>query len=454
LNNAEDRQRLLKRLNLALRIARRTVQFLGAKGFAGADLPEGNFAAEKPLAEAAMLLYTAKEERSDPEVKEAFDGLLRDLMPYARSKQTRWDLLRYPSVCLQLATPHILLGMLGCGDPEFNRLLGRAATAGASRGHELVPYRELEVIWLQSLWRAEDPGHELEETGRKTALGNPIDLLNGTRDDAYAHTHAVMYYTNFGNWQRTLPRRAEEFLHESAVVLARALIVEDYDLAAEALMAWPLTSSVWSSAAAFGFRVLASLEDKVGFLPSGPLASRRVLELAGEEKTKYALASSYHTAFVMGMLCALSLKSGRPLPCEMIGPPFSPTLIENLQAAIPQTGAYWEVVFQSLSSNEKASLGPFLLDVAIVRSSQKRDFAQMARLLEMAVQNGLADTSLCAQSAELLSRIACFDSSALSRVQEITDVPDSSAQLDTAQHSTCDQPTFDETISLLPALFK
>jgi hypothetical protein len=217
-----------------------------------------------------------------------------------------------------------------------------------------------------------------------------------------------MYYTDFGNWQKPLPRPTQEFLGESAAVLARALIIEDYDLAAEALMAWPLTSSVWSSAAAFGFRVIASLEDKVGFLPAGPLASKRVVELAGDEKTKFALASSYHTAYVMGMLCALALKPGMASPSEIIGPRFSVTLIEGLQAFIPTTGAYWEQVFQSLSPNEQAALGPFLLDVAIIQSSRNGEFARMASLLETAIQNGIADTTLCAQSAELLSRMASF----------------------------------------------
>ena len=414
LQDVATRQRLLKRLGLALRIAERTIQFLGADGFNGADLPEGNFAAEKPLAETAMLLYVASRERSDPTVQEAFDTLVQELLPYARSRQMRWDVLRYPSVCLQLATPHILLGIYGRQDAHFDDLLVRTEAASASRGHEVVPYRELEIIWLRSLWRNENPGRELEETARKTAMGNPIDLLNGTRDDAYAHTHAVMYYTDFGNWQKPLPRPTEAFLGESGAVLARALIIEDYDLAAEALMAWPLTSSVWSSAAAFGFRVVASLEDKVGFLPAGPLASKRLLELAGEDKTKYALASSYHTAYVMGMLCALSLKPGMASPFEIVGPPFSVTLIEGLQALIRKTGAHWEQVFQSLSPIEQAALGPFLLDVAMVQSSRMGKFAQMVSLLETAIQHGMADTTLCAQSAELLSKIASFAGGTLS----------------------------------------
>jgi hypothetical protein len=319
-----------------------------------------------------------------------------------------WDILRYPSICLQMATPHILLEILGSKDPRFNALLVCAEAAGASRGHEVVPYRELEIIWLRSLWRNELRGRQLEETARKTALGNSIDLLNGTRDDAYAHTHSIMYYSDFGNWQQPLSRPTEEFLCESATILARALMVEDYDLAAEALMAWPLTSSAWSPVAAFGFRVLASLEDQIGFLPSGPSASTQQMNLAGEEKTRHALASSYHTAYVMGMLCALSLKPGRGSPFEIAGPSFSATLIEDLQACVSKTGAHWEQVFQSLSRREQATLAAFLLDVAIIQCSRKGNFAQMVRLLETAVENGMANTTLCAQSAELLSRMTSF----------------------------------------------
>ena len=408
LQEPDARQDLLRRLRLALKIARRTIQFLGAHGFSGADSPEGNFAAEKPLAETAMLLYLAGRERPDPDVQESVGNLVRDLIPYARSMQMAWDVLRYPSVCLQLAMPHILLGLLGRPDPRFDGLLDRAEAAGASRGHEVVPYRELEIIWLRSLWRKKEPGWETEEVARKTALGNPIDLLNGTRDDAYAHTHAIMYYTDFGNWQKPLPRPTEEFLGESAAVLARALITEDYDLAAEALMAWPLTSSGWSSAAAFGFVVVASLEDKVGFLPAGRSISRRMIELAGDEKTKYALASSYHTAYVMGMLCAVSLKPGMASPFAIVGPSYPPALLAELQALIPRTGAHWEEVFRSLASREQAALVPFLLDVTMIQASRKGEFAQLAGLLETAAGHGLTNTTLCAQCAEMLTRITAF----------------------------------------------
>ena len=110
----------------------------------------------------------------------------------------------------------------------------------------------------------------------------------------------------------------------------------------------------------------------------------------------------------MGMLCALSLKPGMASPFRIVGPAFSETLIQRLDACITKTGAHWEQVFQSLTPNEQAALAPLLLDVAIIQSSRKGELAQMASLLETATHNRMADTTLCAQSAELLSRMASF----------------------------------------------
>jgi hypothetical protein len=100
-------------------------------------------------------------------------------------------------------------------------------------------------------------------------------------------------------------------------------------------------------------------------------------------------------------------------PFEIAGPRFPVMLIEGLQA-FPKTGAHWEQVFESLSPNEQAALGPFLLDVAMIQSNRKGEFARMASLLDTASQNGMADTTLCAQSAELLSRMASFAAGTLS----------------------------------------
>lgn len=407
-HQAEFREDLVRRLRLALRIAGRTVQFLGTDGFDGSDHPDGNFAAEKPLAETAMLLYVAGRHAADPALRDLVDKAVGDLVPHARSQRMRWDVVRYPSVCLQLATPHILLGRLGHGDINFDALLAESAVASVSDSHEVVPYRELELMWLKALWRNEAPKPGFGKVARKTALGRAVDLLNGTRENAYAHTHAAMYYTDFGNWRGRLPRPAHEFLDESAAVLARALVIEDYDLAAEALMAWPLLGESWSPAAAFGFRVVASLEDKVGFLPAGRSASSQLLRLDGHDRTKCALATSYHTAYVMGMLCAVALGRGMASPFEIAGTTYPMSLVGDLRALIPSTSAHWEQVFAGLHPDEQAALAPFLLDVALMQASRRGDAAQMARLLQTAVTHGMADTTLCAQAAGLLTRMSAL----------------------------------------------
>jgi hypothetical protein len=95
-------------------------------------------------------------------------------------------------------------------------------------------------------------------------------------------------------------------------------------------------------------------------------------------------------------------------PFEIAGLAFSTMLIEDLQSSITKTDAHWEQVFQSLSPNEQVVLGPFLLDVAMIQHSRRNDFPCMVHLLQTAMQNGMADTTLCAQSAELLSRVGSF----------------------------------------------
>jgi hypothetical protein len=110
----------------------------------------------------------------------------------------------------------------------------------------------------------------------------------------------------------------------------------------------------------------------------------------------------------MGILCAVSLKNRTDSPFEIAGAAFPEAVVDILDAIVVKTGAHWERVYQLLSPTERAALAPFLLDVATIQSSRRNDFAQLARLLEIAIANGMGATTLCAQGAELLSRIAVF----------------------------------------------
>jgi hypothetical protein len=401
---------LVRRLCLALGIAKRAIAFLGEDGYRDEEEPEGSFGPDKPFAETAMLLHVASAVCRHPQVREWIEELSALLAPHARAHRTACAIALHPTICLQLAMPHVLLSRLGLRDCRFDRLLALSTESPAHSGQEVVPHRELERMWIKSVWREAPPGPAFDAAALNSVLNHPLDLLWGTRDDAYAHTHTFMYFTDFGYSPRPLPRPRSEILGESAVVLARSLLLEDYDLTAEVLMAWPLTSAPWSPAATFGFHVLAELEDTVGFLPAKNGTPEKFHRLAGGERTKYALAASYHTAYVMGMLCALALRPGNAPSTEITGPLAPTKLIDELLGMIHEADTPWRRTFRRLQPAEQRSLGPFLLDMALLSRGRSHDFAALGRLLDLAVRHGLANTPLCAQSAELLHRMSvCAD---------------------------------------------
>ena len=133
-----------------------------------------------------------------------------------------------------------------------------------------------------------------------------MDLLHCTRDDIYAFTHALMYVTDFNLIPALLPRRRALILAEAEAPLARCLDEQDYDLAGEVLLSWSLTGKSWSASPAFAFRVLARVEDKAGFLPTAGTRISEIRAREGVARTRYLLATAYHTAYVMGLLCAAS----------------------------------------------------------------------------------------------------------------------------------------------------
>ena len=407
------RDDLVRRLCLALGIAKRALAMLGDDGYRDDKAPEDSFGPDKPFAETAMLLYVASAVAQRRRVKEAIDELAALLAPHARSDRTAFAIALHPTIALQLAMPHVLLSRLGLTDARFDRLLTVSTESSAHLGQEVVPNRALERMWIESVWTGTPQTGAFDQAASMSALNNPLDLLWGTREDAYAHTHALMYFTDFGYASRPLPRPRSEILDESSALLARSLLLEDYDLTAELLMAWPLTSAPWTPAATFGFRVLAELEDAVGFLPAKNGTPEKFLRLAGSERAKYALAAAYHTVYVMGMLCALSLRPGNAPPTEITGPTVSAKLVDELLDMIPAVETPWRHTFRGLQPAEQRMLGPFLLDIALLSRGRSHDFAAVAALLEVAVRHDVANTPLCAQSAELLQRMSvCADSNA------------------------------------------
>lgn len=400
----------MRRVRLAFEIATRAIAFLGEDGYRDDDDPEESFGPDKPFAETAMLLYVASAVAEHPPLRQSIDSVSQLLARHARADRTAYAVALHPTICFQLAMPHVLLKRLRLPDPRFDRVLALSAESSARGGREVVPHRALERMWIECVWRDEVPGRAFDAAASDSVLNHPLDLLWGNREDAYAHTHALMYFTDFGYSTRPLPRSRRDVLHESAALLARSFLLEDYDLAAEVLMAWPLTSAPWSPAAGFGFRVLAELEDAVGFLPAKNGTPEKYFRLAGGERTRYALAATYHTAYVMGMVCALALRPGNAPPTELTGSTVDAELVDELLESVPDDDTPWRRTFERLRPAEQRALGPFLLDMALVSRGRSHDLAAVGALLELAVRHDLANTPLCAQAAELLQRVsACVD---------------------------------------------
>jgi len=395
---------LAARLCHALDIAKRTVTVFALNGFKDGEAPADNFGAEKPIAETAMLLYAASAV-SLPNVAARVDEVARLLLPHARSDRVLLDIALHPSLAFVFAVPHVLLTKLGYHDPGFDDFLRSCMTSQARNGHERPPFASIEKMWISSLWTGQQRGPGWRADLFNSVLNWPIDILGGLRDDAYALTHLFMYCTDFGFQTRRLPRRRSVILGEAGSLLAKYLDAEDYDLAGEILMAWPLTGTDWCSSAAFGFRVLARVEDRIGVLPCGNTKVDRLNQLKGNKRVRYALGTAYHTAYVMGFLCAASLRPNRAPPVRITGHRVEKACLDRLLRFVDSDQGHWQSEFSGLGELEQRILTPLLLDIAILQRFRKHDYNAMSELLALACRYRIASSPLCGQAAELLERL-------------------------------------------------
>ncbi|MFL6932254.1 MAG: DUF6895 family protein, partial [Xanthobacteraceae bacterium] len=190
--------------------------------------------------------------------------------------------------------------------------------------------------------------------------------------------------------------------------LARCLDDQDYDLAGELLLTWPLTGTSWGASAAFGFRVLAHVEDRAGFLPSASTRLDRLKTLQGEGRAKYLLATAYHTAYVMGLLCAVTLQPQRAPPKAIKGANGASGISQVLLAKLDEDRQrpHWREEFDQLSQPERDSLASMLVTIGLRRSVVQRDFGRLHEFLQIGETANLTNTPAAIQAAELLARLA------------------------------------------------
>ena len=406
---AWDSEDLTRRLCHALNIAHQVVERLGLSGYTDPDYPNNNLPPEKVISETALLLYASSTvSHSDP-VRASTRSLAERLLSYARSERILYGICLEPALAWDYGLAHVLLKKLGYPDSAFDAVLSQAIRSQVHPGHERTPYRMLEQQWLKEIWS--DSTNRLRKGNAPvmaSALAQSINVLNGAKEDIYAFTHAIMYLTDFNVSPRPLPR-AKHMIHADAeAALACCLDDQDYDLGGEVLLTWPLISRSWSPAAVFGFRVLARVEDQVGFLPSPGTRLDRLSSYKGDQHTDYLLATAYHTVYVMGLLCAAALQKGRTPPAKI------PTRRRKANSAkmilqfldTDEPIKHWRETFNQLNSWEQDAIAGLILTIGLRQKIKSRDFNGLHKLLATGYQCGLADNPAASQAAELLERLA------------------------------------------------
>ncbi|HTC95402.1 MAG TPA: hypothetical protein VK699_18290 [Terriglobales bacterium] len=430
--NKED---LARRLCHALDIGRQTVEELAHKGYTDSQEPGNNLRPEKLISETAFLLLAASTAADISDVRKRIKALAQLLIPHARSERMLLGMCLHPAMALDYAQAHVCLARLGYPDANFDLLLRQSMGSQARRGRERVPHRMLEQEWLTAVWENPTPGSRpyALPSASGSVLNHSMDLLNCSREDIYALTHALMYVKDFNISPRRLPRRRAEITAGATALLARCLDEQDYDTGGEVLLAWPLTGRSWSAASVFGFRVLTQVEDQAGFLPASSTRLARVEKLEGEHRKHYLLATAYHTIYVMGLLCATALQAGRTPPAQIptntAVPGGAKMILRFLDT--DQRSVHWRDELEKLTEPERDAIAGLLLNIAFRRKITSGQFGALRELLEAAHALGLSGMPAASQTAEMLERLATFAEIKQTQVEKVCKANDSKEVLST-----------------------
>ena len=405
---------LERRVVAALDFAAAAVADFGETGYADEVRPALGFGPDKVVAEAAMLAYVASGARGSRTVQERVDVLVRQLAPLVRSPQALADLVLHPDRAFRRAVPHVLLSALGHRDDAFDEVAAEQCARVLRHAVDQPATVLAERRWITAVWGRPLP--PVADPGSGTVLTHPFDLLVGSREDPYGLTHLLFYVTDFGRSPAAgLGRPVAAVLADVEALVIRYLDQGDYDLVGELLMAWPQLRAEWSPAAAFAFRVLAQVEDEVGVLPCGNVDPERLAALTGADRTRYARATSYHTALVMGFLCAVALRDGAAPPTGPVGPAQPDHVWRTFRSLVGDHPGDWRTVFDRGTPAEQRRLAPMLYGLVLCQALRRQDFAGLQEAADAAQRLGLPPGPWHAAASDLLDTLgAALDCLAVS----------------------------------------
>ena len=398
------------RVDRALRLAEHVVHTLldatPEVDLAGLESPP-----DKVIAETALLLRAvfAMPDHDASGLSVRANDVARQLSRHARSARVQVQVALHPALAGDYSMAHRCLSAIGYSDTQFDALLQKSLGAPQAAGRERFPHRELEQAWIESLG---GPQATTEHLVLRTALGRGVDVLTGSRDDVYALTHAILYATDLGLRTINLPRPAAALSQEAESLLAGAIDDDDFDLAGELVLTWPMLNLPWSAVSHYGLALLAAVEDEVGLLPSLAIDATTLGQHHGTARRQLATATSYHTAYVMGLLAATVLRTSgttvAPVETER-----RPNVLREALAALDELPrrTRWEPYFRGLHRRRQEMLASFVLDVAIRRAVRHMALGVVHRLVLAACRDGVA-TAAVAQAIGLLDRVRSVDLSA------------------------------------------
>ncbi|HEY3367504.1 MAG TPA: hypothetical protein VGK74_20805 [Symbiobacteriaceae bacterium] len=198
----------------------------------------------------------------------------------------------------------LYLAVRGAGlrTPAFEAALRRVRRAGYPRRLEMLPYRELEMHYLQ--WRA---GLTSRAQGwgplfRATTLGRASSPVYMAKWQVYSITHALFYLTDFAGPAAGAPAEAVE----NARLDTEALLVhfwreQDWDLTGELLLNLVALDGHDTPLFQAGATALLSAWRPEGFLPGPHYAGR------ADRSTGYRFKTCYHTTLVGLLFCGAYL---------------------------------------------------------------------------------------------------------------------------------------------------
>ena len=397
---------LIRRVDRALDFAEAAISLVHDAD-PGIDMEALEAPPDKIIAETAMLLRAVMTLQGPAVagIRRRASVLAARLAKHARHERVQIGVALFPALALDYGAAHIVLESAGFPDPGFSETIKNSLEATTATARERFPHRELEQAWLTSLLYASGVDRGI---AARTSLIRGIDVISGSRDDAYSFTHALMYATDFGcrRPQSWLP--PGRILSISRSALAAVIDDDDFDLAGEILLSWPFLRMEWDDTSSFVFAVLARVEDEVGVLPSLALDLHEYNELPAESRKNYVAAVAYHTAYVMGLVCASAIRA-EAFPQQSLSEcdapnDFADELIAILQRE-PRT-PQWLKYVQTLQPPQRSACIPLMLDVAVRRALRKTQFGEAHELIAEAARRNVEPTRLCVQGAEMLNRLA------------------------------------------------